>query len=267
MQTKSFIVRNLSIFCFLFFGSMSSQAQNDSLEIKQSISLDRSVLSGIGLKKIDLKDAPEKEFYQKNLFYGEDISVYVVSSESWLNTCKNYPFDEFVYMFHGAAKVSSTKGIKHVFHSGDFFFAHRGFNGLWEILAEDKLHYELSVISTKRRDSTSVIPDQMHQLFSKEMISGLSLNNDSLNQKKPLVIGSELQSFLHIEQPNQRKINKQSGDVLIHVLSGKIQIHDQAGKLQSYFTGDFFVLPKGFKGMWTAEGHSLVKYLSVERSF
>ena len=30
--------------------------------------LDKSVLSGVGLKKIDFKEEPEKQFYQKRLY-------------------------------------------------------------------------------------------------------------------------------------------------------------------------------------------------------
>ncbi len=262
------IIRNyLFLLCLLFGGPMLVYAQNDTLEVIKPILLDKAVLSGIGLKKIDLKDEPEKEFYQKNLFHGKDISVYVVSTQSWVNTCKNYPFDEFVYMFHGDAKVSPTTGEPQTFHSRDFFFAHRGFNGFWEILADDKLHYELSIISTKRADSSRVVQDQMHELISKEMISGFGLLNESGPGQKALASGAELACFLHVEIEQQKKLEEPGKEKFIHVLSGQITVHDKSGNKSVFHTGDFFVLPQGFTGMWTTEGHSLVKYLSVERSF
>ena len=33
-----------------------------------------------------------------------------------------------------------------------------------------------------------------------------------------------------------------------------------------FYTGDFFIMPKGLQGNWTSEGHGLVKYLIVEKT-
>jgi len=63
--------------------------------------LDKSTLSGVGLQKIDLKNEPEKIFHQKRLVRGDELSVYVVSTQSWVNKIEDYSFDEYIYMLHG----------------------------------------------------------------------------------------------------------------------------------------------------------------------
>lgn len=133
-----------------------STAQSDSLPIVKPILMDKAVLSGVGLRKINLKDEPEKDFYQKNLFRGEDISVYVVSTETWNNKIPAYAFDEYVYLINGQSIVKPRHGNAKVYDSGDHLFVPKGFDGEWEIRAGSNLHYELSVITTRRAAPTEL---------------------------------------------------------------------------------------------------------------
>jgi len=229
--------------------------------------LDKAVLSGVGLDKIDLKDEPEKDFYQKNLYRGEDISVYVVSTETWNNKIDSYPFDEFVYMYHGEAFVKSARGPAQLFYSGDYFFASKGFKGEWGILAGDQLHYELSVITTRRTAADVISKDNEHLLFDKAILSGASIKvSEGSNFTKVLKAGVELTVKLEAEQPVEKALSEPSKEMLIQVLAGQISIEDNSGKKQVFNTNDFFVMPKGFTGSWKSNGHGLVKYLSVEKT-
>ncbi|MEO0899126.1 MAG: cupin domain-containing protein [Bacteroidota bacterium] len=228
--------------------------------------LDKSVLSGVGLKKIPLKNEPEKDFHQKRLFRGEDISIYVVSTETWNNKMDNFAFDEFIYMFHGEAIVKPKEGKTQLFQSQDYFFAPKGFTGEWEIKAGEHLHYELSVITTKRADSSLKSQDLSHQLFDRSTLSGAHIKLDTDGKyHEVLRKGVELTISLQAEKPGNRTL-KDSKEMLVQLLSGQVSMKMVDGSSKTFYSGDFFVLPNGVDVEWISEGHGLVKYLTVEKT-
>lgn len=250
----------------LLFSVIASimSAQN---EVVEPILLDKSMLSGVGLKKVILKNEPEKKFYQKRLFKGKDISVYMVSTETWNNKFTNFWYDEFVYMFHGEALVKPKKGAAQLMQSGDYFFAPKGYTGEWEIRAGNYLHYELSVIATQRADSTLISKNTHHQVFSTAKLSGAQIQlNEKGTYSEVLRKGLELTVTLKAEQPTTRLVNRQINDVFIRILSGQISLIDTNDKTHIFYSGDFLVIPNGFKGTWKSNGHGLVKYLVVEKT-
>lgn len=247
--------------------TQSIYSQAEKTDAIKPLLLDKSVLSGVGLKKVDIKDEPEKDFFQKQLFRGQDISVYVVSTETWNNKMENFPFDEFVYILHGEAIVKPAHGPSQIFYSRDYFFAPKGYTGEWEIKAGEQLHYELSVISTKRADSTSIIENDQHQLFTRSTLSGAHIKLDSSGKYvETLKEGAELTFKLLAETPTEREIEMPSNDILINVLSGQITITDSDNIEQTFYTDDFFILPNGFTGKWKSNGHGLVKFLTIEKT-
>lgn len=252
----------LPLVCLAFLSTML-MGQGDSII---PIPLDKSALSGVGLKKIDLKNEPEKDFYQKRLYQGDDISIYVVSTETWNNDFKNFWFDEFVYMFHGEAIVKPQKGRTQLFQSGDYFFAPKGYTGEWEIRAGNNLHYELSVISTKRADSTIISESINHKLFEKAVLSGAHIVLDENGMyAEVLKKGLELTITLRAEKPSEYKM-KNSKEVLVQLLSGQVKIKTPYGGESIFYTRDFFVIPKNLEGIWESEGHGLIKYLTIEKT-
>lgn len=242
-------------------------AQSNAPEVIKPILLDKSALSGVGLRKVNLKDEPEKIVHQKRLYKGEDISIYIVSTETWNNQFTNFSFDEFVYMFHGEAIVKPQNGQTQLFYSGDYFFAPKGYTGEWEIKAGENLHYELSVITTRRADSSLVSNELTHQLFNRSTLSGahISLGEDT-NYTETLRKGVELTIKLQAEKPTESHEPVASGDKLIQLLSGQVTITDLREISQTFYSGDFFILPKGFEGIWKSEGLGLVKYLTIEKT-
>lgn len=260
-------MKKITLFFGLIFLNLLTLNAQESKKILKPIHLDKSALSGVGLKKIDLKDEPEKDFYQKRLYWGEDLGVFVVGTETWNNKIDNYSFDEFIYMYHGEAMVKPKIGSSQVFYSGDYFFAPKGFKGEWEIRAGDYLHYELSVITTKRADSMLVKENPQHQLFSKSKLSGNNIRLDSDgNFVEILQKGAELTIKLKGEASSKRSLDISENEQLIHILSGLVRIHDTQGREHQFYTGDFFILPRGFKGKWKSEGHQLVKFLIIEKT-
>ena len=239
-------------------------------ELKENVSpvtLDKSTLSGVGLEKIDLKDEPEKDFYQKRLYWGKEIGVFVVGTETWTNTVTNYPFDEFIYMYNGEAIVKPTEGTSQIFYSGDYFFAPKGFQGEWEVKGNNQIHYELSVITTVRADSAQIIKNSSHRRFEKSILSGNSVVlNDDVYHEEVLEKGAELTIKLIGEKIGERPINETKKEQLIHILSGQIKIINAEANEYTYYSGDFFVIPSGITGTWKNDGHNLVKYISVEKT-
>ena len=67
------------------------------------------------------------------------------------------------------------------------------------------------------------------------------------------------------EKPQTKSITN-GQEMIIKPLSGQITITDSEGEAYVFYTGDYFILPLGFKGTWSSSGHGLVKYLTIETS-
>ena len=71
---QSFNMKLLQISLFLLFVYLTGICQLGAQDFPKPLLLDRSVLSGVGLQKIDLKDEPEKDFYQKNEISSDSVA-------------------------------------------------------------------------------------------------------------------------------------------------------------------------------------------------
>ena len=146
--------------------------------------LDKSTLSDLGLKKIKLKNEPERDFFQKRLYGGKEISVYVVSSETWEAPFDAFWFDEFILMLHGQALVTiGDEKIK--LYSGERVFSPKGFPGSWKVEIGDYHHYELSVITNQRADSTKISPLKGPMVLDESKLSGahIELDEEGLHEE------------------------------------------------------------------------------------
>lgn len=248
-------------FTFLFCLTLFAQKQ-DSSPIRPLL-LDKSVLSGVGLDTIHMKNTPERDFFQKRLYRGEEISIYVVSSETWSAPFDAFWFDEFIHILHGGARVKHEDSYTSL-ESGEYVFAPSGFPGEWEVEAGENYHYELSVITNRRADSTAVSDLKQPISFSSRDLSGRDIVlKDTEVYEKILARGIELTCVLRAEKPQERLLTDPSKEQMIKVLSGQLTFTDSTGESTTFYTGDFFVLPTGFKGIQLSRGHSIVKYLSV----
>ncbi|MEM8763029.1 MAG: cupin domain-containing protein [Bacteroidota bacterium] len=250
-----------SIFLILFLLSMTAQ------EVAKPILFDKAALSGIGLEKIELKDAPERNFFRKQLYRGEELSAYIVSLDTGTSSFKNFGFDEYIEILHGEATVLPNTSKAQTFYSRDLFFAPKGFRGDWFINAGSNFHYEISVISTQRADTSLVRQNATHELISHRMLSGtfMDVQNKPI-QKEVLLKGAELTISVTAEKPHTKTIQKNKREMIIKLLSGQITITDTAGEEYIFYSGDYFALPLAFKGSWSSQGHGLVKYLTLETS-
>ena len=259
-------LKNLLIAASLWVGIYPVFAQKDSINILEPILIDKSTLSGIGLEKIDLNDQPGREFFQKNLYRGEDLSVYVVSSQSWPGRMDNFAIDEYIFMLNGKARVKPDGGEDHFFQTGEHFFAPKGYTGEWEIIAGENYHYELSVITTPRADSVSLSRNMLPQLLDKNQLSGIDISlGEHGTFEKELIKGDELNLFLRGEKPLTLELSD-AIEQIICLLSGQVSISTPGRTAQTFYSGDYFILPKGYTGTWESEGHGLIKYLVIKQT-
>lgn len=241
-------------------------SQNVKNKELRPLLLDRSVLSGVGLNKIDLKDTPDRDFFQKNLYRGKDLGVYVVSSESWKIPFESFWFDEFIYMLHGSATVLANEKETNL-PGRSYIFAPKGFPGNWEVKTGDNYHYELSVITNKRSDSTKVSKLKEPFVLDQDLIEGSNIEFDTNGEyKKVIADGIELDIVLYAEKPQEKRNWTNETEQLIHILSGQISFTHSDGAVDTFYTGEFFVLPENYQGHKKSEGHSLVKYFSVQKT-
>jgi len=234
---------------------------NDS--ISEPFQVDEKYLSGLDIPKLKLKSHPEREYYQKRLYKGSELSVFIISSETAKNEINNFPIDEFVYYINGRADIQTKDSTIINFYSGDYLFVPKGFSGNWTNNGGGKLHLELSVISNKRADSTKTSVAKLPFLLDRELMSGIGLTkSDSTKYQNVIYSGMELEIKIEAETPVKKEIQKINKEEFVHILIGSVTIHSKYGQSQTYYKGDFFILPKGFSGTWESKG-GLLRILKV----
>ena len=249
----------LLLICFLY--SLLSYAQRGSIYPFQ---INEELLSGLNIPKLELKAHPEREYFQRRIYKGEELSVYILSSETALNEINDFPIDEFVYYLDGRADITTEKGAFLQFWAGDYLFVPKGFSGNWTNNGGPKYHLELSVISNQRADSTLVSTAQNPFLLDRSLLSGLGLTQvDSTHYRALIYDGVELEIWTESEETNTKEILSYPREEFIHVLNGKLTLTTENSVTIEFVQGDFFVLPQGFRGTWKAEGQNLLRLLKV----
>lgn len=257
---KQILIRILFLIVTTF--SFSQEIAKDS--IIEPFKIDEKYLSGLDIPKLELKAYPEREYYQKRLYKGSELSIFILSSETAINEIKNFPIDEFVYYINGRADIEIKNSTAINFYSGDYLFVPKGFSGNWTNNGGNKYHLELSVISNKRADSTSTQKEKEPFLLNKELISGIGLTELSPKKYSDLLYsGVELEVLTESEESCEKKIDNNKKEEFIHVLNGTVSIKPINGKEQTFYRGDFFILPKRFSGSWKSEGIDLLRILKV----
>jgi len=73
-----------------------------------------------------LKNEPNRDFFQKSIYGGTDMSVCVVSSETWTSSSNAFWFDEFIYILNDSTEVIAydkdytLQSLSYVLHLKDF---------------------------------------------------------------------------------------------------------------------------------------------------
>ena len=275
MKSKLLLFFALLLLIFLSCDSDKKSPVNDedkkSIRIINPIPIEVKTLSGLDLKPVTNKDDPDRRLFQKQLYRGMDLSVYVVSSETASATHESFGIDEFLYILNGRARLNPTNGDEVFYNTGDFFIAPKGFNGEWETQGGDEFLIELSIITTKRAKEEVDPKKTLPYLIDKSKLSGIGITKlgGPLDKtyKDELYWGAELEIAIHAEKPDSTfHISDPIQEQFVFIISGAVKIKAEGGEEFDFNRGDFYLLPKGFRGTMKTMGHGLFRYMKVTKS-
>lgn len=230
----------------------------------EPIQIDKELLSGIGLPKIKLKAHPEREFFQKRVHRGQELTVFLLSSETAKNTFENFPLEEFVYFMNGRADIRPSDSLGYSFYPGDYIVVPKGFKGDWTNNGGNRYHLELSVISNERSDSAVTSHRNKPFVLNRDVLAGTDITSIEIDPYvDELYAGVELEIKQVSEVPKEEAISFLEKEQFIHILSGKLVLTSLSGKEHIFYAGDFFILPKTFTGIWQSYGADLFRTLRV----
>jgi uncharacterized cupin superfamily protein len=250
-------IRYLLILLLCVHFVSAQEISNDT--VLKPFKISERFLSGLDIPKVKLKAHPERTYFQKRIYKGSDLSIFILSSETATNTITNFSIDEFVYYLKGKAEIELKSGEKLAFLSGDYICVPKGFSGTWTNHGGNKYHLELSVIANKRAAKDSVSKPLIPFLLNRERISGIENTQDEAT----LFSGAELHMETIVEKATIKKISSIKTDQFINVLDGIVTITAKDGLSQTFYKGDFFILPKGFSGTWKTEAQHEFKMFVV----
>lgn len=233
----------------------------------EPILLDKAALSGLGLKRVTSADDPDRVLFQKRLYRGKEISVYLVASETKTAQYEDYGIEEFIYVLNGRARLKPTPKGERFFYPGDFFIVPKGYAGEWETQGGETYYYELSVVANDR--STTINDEPTPVLMDKAKIAGIGLTPAEAKEETFIDLlhqGQDLSISTQSEKPNFRADFVCEQEQLIYIIAGCLTLEMEGEASASYCSGDFVVIPKGFVGSWKSEGHELFRTLRVMKT-
>ncbi|TYP98981.1 uncharacterized protein DUF861 [Tenacibaculum adriaticum] len=243
--------------------SQLSTAQNESLK---SISIDKIALSGLNLKPKNNKHQPERKLFQKNLFIGSEIGVFIVASETAVAKWDSYVTDEFIFVLNGRARLQLKNKEEFFYNKNDFFIAPRGFEGVWETQGGKSYYHELAVVALNRK-TTDNISGKLPVTLDNIKLAGINITPlENKTYSDILFEGIDLTIKTKSESSTLKELKRTLKEELIYVLAGKVTIISEDKEVQTFYTNDFFVLPKNFSGIWKSEGHNLFRSLHVAKT-
>lgn len=225
------------------------------------VTIEARAVSGLDLPPRDLPAHPGKEFYQKRLYRGEALSVFVLGGETITNAITDFPIDEYVHYLNGQAQIE-VQDDSLTFVAGDRLVVPRGFSGTWTNHGGPRHHLELSVISTRRSKAASGRTAPFP--IPRETLAGLTLPDATKGRAREVVYeGPELTVSVVSEAPGSRAIAAADPESFFHILNGSVTLTPEGGTPVQYFLGDNFILPGGFAGEWRVEGRNGSRVIEV----
>lgn len=254
----------LTLLLLLSCSTSSAQSADD---IIAPVLLDRATLSGLGLEPVTADWAPpDRELFRKTVYSGERFDVTVMAGNTARTQWESYDVDEFVYVINGQATLTDETGFAQTFQTGDFFMVPKGFSGEWHSQG-NRYFQELIVIMKDRSDSTESSHSRPF-LLDKTKISGLdiartewAMDPDREVYREVLYDGSELDVAIVAGATATTRITNPMTEEFVYVANGSATLTPTGGEPQTFYTGDFFVVPQGFTGTWTSTGHHLYREL------
>lgn len=250
----------------LFFSCLFCLAFSSQLIAQDILRLDKATLSGLGLEGGPTEDGTLR--YGKTLYDGDKFNVSVAAGNGPNNIevieVDSFPIQEFCYLINGSVTFIGKDGQTETFNTGDFFIIPLGWSGTM-ITQGNHLYQVLLVISDERGVP---IPGAFPSMVDKTNMSGLGLDVSSFpaagenaeSNRKTIWDGAELEVTIMDVSSNSADFTDMSEE-FVYVLNGSATLTQVGGEPQTFYTGDFFVVPEGWDGNWTVEGNHLYREL------
>ena len=196
--------------------SIGAQAQSAS----QVIALDKETMSGFNLKPIKLPWAAEdRELKTANLFIGENLVNYVLSSNTATHFWEDFPLDELIYVINGQAVITLEDGTVQKFQKGEFFMIPKGFKGHFETAGGPNFFLGMAIVARKRTTKTVTRNNKTPLQINQESLSGIGLDQDQ--EKVIIVKGMELTVSINALSNHTEIIEDNDTDIFIKVFIWK----------------------------------------------
>ena len=238
---------------FIAITSLSFSQQSPSI-----YKISNELLAGEGLDVIPQKDST-RTVYQKKVYDGKDLAVFIVAIGTGItNEFRSFPLEEFIFWMNGKAVVEPVGEDPISVYTGDYFIQAKGFNGKWNFVDIGGVHLELALVAKNRPDSTFKSPMFKALVIDRDIISGVSKPTDHL-----IYEGPELTVNL-LTQSNQ--LENLTNERMLHVLNGTLTLMEENQTEQTFYPGDFFVVPEGFNGTWTSTSIQNLRVFEVYKT-
>ncbi len=232
------------------------------------ILIDPTRYSGLELEKVEQSNNPQRGFYQGTVFKGEELIVNMLSIETGSADFDPFPIEEFVYLINGKMNLVPTDSAAFSFLPGDFIIAPKGYSGNWGLQGAPDYHLELSVISAKRSEANQLSSFKYPFPIDKDLLAGITMTlEEEIEGKRryrdTVLAGIELMVYLEAEEASEVDIDQFDKEELIYIISGLVTITPDGGNASTFYTGDFFILPKGFSGTWESNSLDVFRTIRV----
>ena len=221
------------------------------------------------------------QHWQKVLHEGEFVVALYEAMPAVIDISEPYPYDEYVRVLEGSVVLTSSKGERQSYEAGDAFLVPVGWTGTWEMPTRFR---ELIIIDRKGWEAVETM---IATLFGADLESStgqasvLPLLTASLKKvplddlppwpqevvlsganehgQKVLHSGNVVAALYGAEAARLSVSEPFPYDEYVLVLAGEVTLTSDGGHSQTFGTGDSFLVPKGWTGIWDMPGQYLEK--------
>ena len=250
----------------IVWGLLFSSAYGEDAVIKPVL-IDKEALSGLGLEPVTRAWASkDRELFAKTVYEGKRFNVVVMAGNTAKTRFENIDYDEFVYVMNGQVTLTEDDGTSQTFKTGDFFMVPKGFSGEWH--SQGNRYYQELFVMMKERTGEAVQGNTSPFIIDKTKLSGLEMdrivwpqNPDREIYRNVLFPGSELEIAVVAGATATTTFTEPMSEEFVYVVNGTATLTPKGGEPQTFYSGDFFVVPEGFIGTWTSRGNHLYREL------
>jgi uncharacterized cupin superfamily protein len=221
------------------------------------------------------------QHWQKVLHEGEFVVALYEAMPAVIDISEPYPYDEYVRVLEGRVVLTSSEGERQSYEAGDAFLVPVGWTGTWEMPArfreliiierkgweaiESMVETVLGVDAESSNGQTSVLPlltaslkkaplDDLPPWPQEVVLSGANEHG-----QKVLHSGNVVAALYGAEAARLSVSEPFPYDEYVLVLAGEVTLISDGGHSKTFATGDSFLVPKGWTGIWDMPGQYLEK--------